>query len=122
MKIDHVDELLRRIGAEPVEVPGGLAARACERLAPELLGLKSRRHRVLCRLAIAGALSFPLLVAANAALAWLLFAALERFLPSALAGGLTAFVGAVMLLSLSLSYGSLPILASLGLHLREETS
>jgi hypothetical protein len=119
---EEVEELLRRLGSESLLVPDDVADRTAARIAPELSALRSRRREVLGKLALAGVLSFPLLFAANAGLAWLLWSALERFVPEAYALAATSAAGAVMLLLLSLAYGSLPILASFGLRLREETT
>jgi hypothetical protein len=119
---EEVDELLRRLGAESFVAPDDIATRTAARIAPELSALRSRRREVLGKLALAGLVSFPLVFAANAGLAWLLWNTLERIAPEAFALAATSLVGAVMLLSLSLSYGSLPILASFGLRLQEETT
>jgi hypothetical protein len=118
----EVDELLTRLSAERFAVPEDLVARAENHLATELRALRSRRKEVLRRLALASALTFPLVTAANAAVVWIFFSALDRFVPTPLAALATASLGGMMLLSLSLSYGSVPILASFGLRLREETT
>lgn len=115
------EKLLARFAAETREPAAGMAERALARLEPELRARRRRRRRVLYGLPLVAALSLPLVLTANAAGAWLLHALLDRYLPDAVAVAATSLVGSSMLLVLALAYGSLPILASWGLRLQEQT-
>jgi hypothetical protein len=123
--IDGLERILRRLGAENAEPPEGLAERALLCIVAELSRRRSRQRRVWQRrvwthLALAGALSLPVLVALNAATLWLLASGLALWLPAPLVGAVAFFVGGLMLLALSLTYGSLPILASFASRFRED--
>jgi hypothetical protein len=117
LSIPELDELLQRIGGcDALDPSPDLASRTLARIAPLLGAMRARRRALAARVALAGILSFPVIVGLNAAAAWVLYLALDRMLPGALAAGLTATVGVLMLLALSLSYGSLPLLLSIGLR------
>jgi hypothetical protein len=117
---DGLERILRRLGEENPEPPEGLVERVLLRIVPELSRRRSRQRRVWTHLAVAGVLSLPVLVALNAATLWLLASGLALWLPAPLVGAVTFFAGGLMLLALSLTYGSLPILASFGSRFRED--
>jgi hypothetical protein len=118
---ESTESILRRMGSAPFDLPHGLFERAFSKIAPELARRRSRQRSVFTRVALAGALSLPVLLGLNAATLWLLASGLSLWLPAPLVEGFTFVLGALMLLALSLTYGSLPILASLACRLREET-
>ena len=70
----------------------------------------------------AGALSFPIIVALNASIVWMIHATIERLASPQLAMAGASLVAVSLLLVLSVAYGSLPLLASWGVQLRERTT
>ena len=99
--------------------PEGLTARTLSLIAPVLRRRRALRRRVVLRLALAGALSLPVLVALNGLLLWSAYALGSRVMSPEANAVATTVAGASLLLFLSLAYGSLPILASWGLRHRE---
>lgn len=115
-----LDEYLQRIGSrDPIEAPSGLPRRTLSHIAPTLRAIRARRRLLIARVALAGILSFPLLAGMNVAAAWGVYLALDRTLPHPLAAGMTVMLCVLMLLSLSLAYGSLPLLLGIGLRRAE---
>ena len=102
--------------------PAGLIDRALERLHPVLVARAAERRELFWRLTLAGAFSLPFILALNAGMVWMTYTALERLATPQLAMTGASLVAASLLLALSLAYGSLPLLASWGLHLREKTT
>jgi hypothetical protein len=99
-----------------------LIDRALDRLVPELAARRRARRRIIGGVALVAVSSLPVVLAVAVAEAWLLFSLLGRFLPGPAAAAATTLVGASMLLVLALAYGSLPLVASWGLRLQEQTS
>jgi len=102
--------------------PDDLVARTVDRLRPALLARASHRREVFWGLTLAGALSFPIIVALNASMVWMTFATIERLATPQLALAGASLLGVSLLLALSVAYGSLPLLASWGVQLRERTT
>ena len=102
--------------------PDDLVARTVDRLRPALLARASHRREVFWGLTLAGAFSFPIIVALNASMVWMTYATIERLATPPLAMAGAALVGVSLLLALSVAYGSLPLLASWGVQLRERTT
>lgn len=102
--------------------PDDLVVRTLERLRPILLERAARRRGIVWRLTLAGAFSLPFIVALNTGLIWMSYLAIERVANPELAWAGASMITASLLLALSLAYGSLPLIASWGLALRERTS
>ena len=102
--------------------PDDLVARTVDRLRPALLARAAHRREIFWGLTLAGALSFPIIVALNAAMVWMTYATIERLATARLATAGASIVGVSLLLALSVAYGSLPLLASWGVQLRERTT
>ena len=102
--------------------PEDLTTTTLLRVAPLLRERRTARRRLVLRVALAGALSFPVLLALNGLLLWATYALGSRVLSPEAGSAVAAFVGAALLLFLSLAYGSLPIMASWGLRHRERTA
>jgi hypothetical protein len=102
--------------------PRDLIASTLERLEPVLLARAERRRGIYWGLTLAGAFSFPIIVALNAAMIWMTHAALERVATAELAMVGATMLAMSLLLALSVAYGSLPLLANWSLQLRERTS
>ncbi|GMR22429.1 MAG: hypothetical protein BMS9Abin37_0778 [Acidobacteriota bacterium] len=101
--------------------PDDLVARTVDRLRPALLARASHRREIFWGLTLAGALSFPIIVALNTAMVWMTFATIEHLATRQLAIAGASLLGVSLLLALSVAYGSLPLLASWGIQLRERT-
>ncbi len=102
--------------------PADLVARTFSRLEPVLRERRALRRKLALQLCLAGAVSLPVVVGMNAVLVWLCYV-LTSHVISPEAGAVAAgIVGSALLLGLSLAYGSLPLLASWGSHLRERTA
>lgn len=99
--------------------PDALTATTLQRVAPILRERRATRRRLVLQVALAGALSFPLLLLLNGLLLWATYALGSRVISPEAGSAVSAFVGAALLLFLSLAYGSLPIMASWGLRHRE---
>ncbi len=102
--------------------PNDLVARTVDRLRPALLARAAQRRDIFWGLTLAGALSFPIIVALNASMVWMAYRAIERLATPQLAMAGASLLGVSLLLALSLAYGSLPLLASWGIQLREGTT
>jgi hypothetical protein len=102
--------------------PDDLVARTVDRLRPALLARAAHRREIFWGLTLAGALSFPIIVALNASMVWMTYATIERLATAPLAMAGASLVGVSLLLALSVAYGSLPLLASWGVQLRERTT
>ena len=102
--------------------PDDLVARTVERLRPTLLARAAHRREMFWRLTLAGVLSFPIIVALNASMVWMTYATIERLATPQLAMAGASLIGVSLLLTLSVVYGSLPLLASWGVQLRERTT
>lgn len=102
--------------------PEDLVARTVERMRPALLARASHRREIFWGLTLAGALSFPIIVALNASMVWMTFATIERLATPQLAFAGASLLGVSLLLALSVAYGSLPLLASWGVQLRDRTT
>ncbi len=102
--------------------PDDLVARTADRLRPALLARAAHRREIFWGLTLAGALSFPIIVALNASMVWMTYATIERLATPPLAMAGASLVGVSLLLALSVAYGSLPLLASWGVELRERTT
>ena len=102
--------------------PDDLVARTVDRLRPALLARAAHRREIFWGLTLAGALSFPIIVALNASMVWMTYATIERLATPQLAMAGASLVGVSLLLALSVAYGSLPLLASWGVELRERTT
>lgn len=113
--------MLDELATRSVTLPDGLVERTLERLQWELARRRRLKRVVVGRLTLAALLTLPVVLAVNAIEAYLLFTALDRYLPASLAGAATGVVVLSMLLTLAVAYGSLPILASFGMKLREQT-
>lgn len=104
-----------------VAPPDDLVVRTLERLRPVLFERAARRRGIFWGLTLAGAFSFPIIVVLNTVLVWASYVAIERLANSELAWAGASMITASLLLALSLAYGSLPLIASWGLELRERT-
>lgn len=113
--------LLTELAARPVAIPEGLVERTLDRLETELARRRRVKRFVVGRLTLAALLTLPVVVAVNGVEAYLLYSALDRYLPATVAAGMTATAVVSMMLTLAVAYGSLPLLASFGLKLREQT-
>ncbi len=102
--------------------PSDLVTRTLDRLRPALLARAAHRREIFWGLTLAGALSFPIIVALNASMVWMTYATIERLATPPLAMAGASLVGVSLLLALSVAYGSLPLLASWGVELRERTT
>ena len=102
--------------------PYDLVTRTLDRLRPALLARAAHHREIFWGLTLAGALSFPIIVALNASMVWMTYATIERLATPPLAMAGASLVGASLLLALSVAYGSLPLLASWGVELRERTT
>ena len=126
MRDDHVsgcDDCSSFYGAErQLAPPDDLVARTANRLRPALLARASHRREVFWGLTLAGALSFPIIVALNASMVWITFATIARLATPRLAIAGASLLAVSLLLALSVAYGSLPLLASWGVQLRERTT
>ena len=101
--------------------PADLVSRAVARLQPMLLARAANRRTIFWRVALAGAFSLPIIVGLNAAMVWMTYSMVARFATTEIATAAAAFLGMTLLLTLSVAYGSLPLLASWGVQLRERT-
>ena len=119
------DERLRReirILASPMhpdpDPPLDLVPRTLAALRPALA--RARASRALSRrLALAGAAVLPVILAVNAAITWLVYVALDLWLPQEVAVGAAAIMVVTTLLGLAIAYGSLPLFVVWGASLRE---
>lgn len=119
---------VERFLAEP-DPPGvgnnvshGLISETLLRLAPLMERRARERRRLSLRLAAAGIASLPPIALLNATIAWALYSTLERLAsPEAALAGVSVYAASA-LLSLAIAYGSLPLMASWGLRLREEAA
>ncbi len=102
--------------------PYDLVTRTVDRLRPALLRRAAHRREIFWGLTLAGVLSFPIIVALNASMVWITYATIERLATPPLAMAGASLLGVSLLLALSLAYGSLPLLASWGVQLRERTT
>jgi len=102
--------------------PNDLLFRTLDRLRPVLRERATARRRIVWRLALAGAVAFPVILGLNAGAVWMLYSALERFVSPIAAAAASYVVGATMLLAFALAYGSLPLLFTWGVQLREKTA
>lgn len=123
----HSFAAVERFLAEP-DPPGvgdashGLISETLLRLAPLMERRARERRRLSLRLAAAGIASLPPIALLNATIAWVLYSTLERLAsPEAALAGVSVYAASA-LLSLALAYGSLPLMASWGLRLREEAA
>ena len=117
-------ELAATAAAAPVaDPPAGLVARTLARLEPELESRAWTRtrdgRRVGWRLALAGAVSLPVIVAVNLALGMLGHSLLGRWLAAPVADAFAGVLGLTTLLGLSLAYGALPLLANWAVDVRQ---
>lgn len=101
--------------------PDELVSRTLQRLRPILRQRAARRSGIYWRLTLAGAFSLPIIVALNAAMIWMSYTAIERIATPEVATAGAFILSMSLLLALSVVYGSLPLLASWGLQLRERT-
>ncbi len=101
--------------------PEDLVLRTFEKLRPVLLERSARRRGIYWGLTLAGVFSFPIIIAVNAGMIWISYSAIERIATPELAMASASLLGVSLLLTLSVAYGSLPLLASWGLQLRERT-
>jgi hypothetical protein len=101
--------------------PDDLVLRTLDRLRPALLERSARRFGIYWGLTLAGALSLPIIVALNVGMIWMSYVALAWIATTELALAGASLLAASLLLALSVAYGSLPLLASWGLQLRERT-
>jgi len=102
--------------------PVDLSARTFDALAPLLRRRRALRRKMMIRLSLASAASLPVVLAVNATLVWASYGLTSRLLTPEIGTLVATVVGGALLLSLSLAYGSLPLLASWGLQLRERTA
>ena len=102
--------------------PDDLVTRTLDRLRPALLARATHRREIFWGLTLAGVLSFPIIIALNAAMVWVTYATIERLATPPMATAGASLVGVSLLLALSVAYGSLPLLASWGVQLRERTT
>lgn len=115
---------VERFLAEPGvgDVSHGLISETLLRLAPLMERRARERRRLSLRLAAAGIASLPPIALLNATIAWALYSTLERLAsPEAALAGVSVYAASA-LLSLAIAYGSLPLMASWGLRLREEAA
>lgn len=102
--------------------PGDLVMRTVERLRPALVARSARRRDIAWGLTLAGAFSLPIIVALNAAMVWMTYAAVAQLATPQIATALASLVVGASLLALAVVYGSLPLLANWGVQLRERTT
>jgi len=108
--------------ARQLAPPDDLVARTVDRLRPALLARATRRREIFWGLTLAGVLSLPIIVALNASMVWMTYRTIERLATPQLAMAGASLLCVSLLLALSLVYGSLPLLASWGVQLRERTT
>ncbi len=115
-----VERILESVRSFPVaEPPRALVAGTLGKLSSRLERQASERQRITWRLILAGAFSFPVILTVNAVVLATVYGLLERLLPSVAATTATAFIASSLLMSVSLAYAALPLLASFGFRLRE---
>jgi hypothetical protein len=102
--------------------PDDLVARTVARLQPALLARAASRREIFWRLSLAGVLSLPIIITLNAAIVWMAHETIARLASPEIAVTGASIVAASLLLALSVAYGSLPLLASWGVRLRERTT
>lgn len=102
--------------------PTDLVARTLARLQPMLLARAANRRTIFWRVALAGAFSLPIIIGLNAAIVWMTYSAFARLAAPELATAVASLLGMSLLFALSVAYGSLPLLASWGVQLRERTT
>jgi hypothetical protein len=102
--------------------PVDLVAATLERLQPALVARAANRRQIFWGLTFVGALSFPIIAVVNAVLVWMTYTALAQLATAEIAAAGASLVAASLLLALSIAYGSLPLLASWGVQLRERTT
>lgn len=99
-----------------------LVAQTLNRLRPALAERSSQRAGIYWGLTLAGAFSLPIILALNTGMIWMSYHALARITTAELALAGASLLAVSLLLGLSVAYGSLPLLASWGLQLRERTT
>ena len=99
--------------------PSDLVSASFLRVAPLLRQRAADRRTIFWRMTLAGALSLPFIVVLNVAMLWTTYVGLEHYTSPTIAAVATTVMATSLLLTLSLAYGSLPLLANWGVHIRE---
>jgi predicted anti-sigma-YlaC factor YlaD len=117
--VRELAHLVQLAQSDRVEPDSDLVIRAMERLKPVLAERSREGFRLRAGLALAGLVSLPVIVGLNGVLLWVVYTMLEVWLSQPVAVAAAYIVAASTLLGLSLTYGSLPIMANWGLKLRQ---